>query len=134
MADTEHKSDLGYEPTDADVSTLLGWGVGLVVVLLLSVLVTFIMFRLLAARATRYDIEHPALPLAAADNQIPPEPRLQVIEPEDLAVVLAEEDELLDGYGWVDKEKGTVRIPIERAMELVIKEGLPMRPQTKKAP
>jgi hypothetical protein len=134
VSDTRRTTEAGYEETDADVSTLLWWGVGLVGVLILSVLATWLMFRLLAARATRYDIEHPALPLAATDNQIPPEPRLQVIEPEDLEIARSEESEVLNGYGWVDKDKGTVRIPIARAMELVVKEGLPTRPQAKKAP
>jgi hypothetical protein len=29
---------------------------------------------------------------------------------------------LLNGYDWVDKEKGFVRIPVERAKELVLQE------------
>jgi hypothetical protein len=134
VPDTRPTPEVGFERTDADVSTLLLWGVGLVVVLILAVLVTWLMFRLLAARATYYDIQHPALPLAATDNQIPPEPRLLVIEPEDLESARKEEDEVLNGYGWVDKDKGTVRIPIARAMELIVKEGLPTRTQAKKTP
>jgi len=34
---------------------------------------------------------------------------------------------VLDGYAWVDKTRGIVRIPITRALELVAKEGLPSR-------
>jgi len=34
----------------------------------------------------------------------------------------AREREELTTYGWVDQDKGTVRIPIERAMELVAAE------------
>ncbi|HVZ23631.1 MAG TPA: hypothetical protein VG871_21305 [Vicinamibacterales bacterium] len=30
----------------------------------------------------------------------------------------------LNSYGWVDRSRGVVHIPIERAMELVAKEGL----------
>ncbi|MEZ4616096.1 MAG: hypothetical protein R2867_11425 [Caldilineaceae bacterium] len=33
----------------------------------------------------------------------------------------------LHSYGWIDQEAGTVHIPIERAMELVVSEGLPAR-------
>lgn len=36
-----------------------------------------------------------------------------------LASVRAEERRALEGYAWVDRERGLVRIPIERAMELV---------------
>jgi hypothetical protein len=32
--------------------------------------------------------------------------------------------EQLETYGWVDKEGGVVRIPIERAMDLVLERGL----------
>jgi hypothetical protein len=32
----------------------------------------------------------------------------------------AEQRERLDGYGWVDREHGVVRIPIERAIDLVV--------------
>jgi hypothetical protein len=38
------------------------------------------------------------------------------------------EDLLLDHYTWVDKSQGKVRIPIERAMELIVQRGLPVAP------
>jgi hypothetical protein len=37
------------------------------------------------------------------------------------------EDEKLNSYGWVDQKAGTVRIPIDRAMDLLIEKGLPVR-------
>jgi hypothetical protein len=37
--------------------------------------------------------------------------------------------ELLEGYGWVDRSAGTVRLPIERAMQLLLERGLPTRPE-----
>jgi hypothetical protein len=30
----------------------------------------------------------------------------------------------LHGYGWIDRQARTVRLPIERAMELVVEEGV----------
>ena len=38
------------------------------------------------------------------------------------------EDLLLDNYSWVDRAQGKVRIPIERAMELIAQRGLPVAP------
>lgn len=38
------------------------------------------------------------------------------------------EDAALGRYGWVDREAGIVRIPIERAMDLLLERGLPTRP------
>ena len=40
-------------------------------------------------------------------------------EPDELAQVRAAQQELLNGYRWVDEKQGVVRIPIARAMELV---------------
>ena len=40
-----------------------------------------------------------------------------------------EEEKTLYSYGWVDEKAGTVRIPIERAMDLLVQRGLPVRPQ-----
>ena len=44
---------------------------------------------------------------------------------------------MLTTYGWVDKNAGTVRIPIDRAKELLLERGLPVRghaPATAAAP
>lgn len=60
-----------------------------------------------------------------------PRPRLQIDDGnQEIADLHAKEDLLLENYSWVDKSQGKVRIPIERAMELVAKQGLPVAPQT----
>jgi len=74
----------------------------------------------------------PAFPLAVGEEQAPPEPRLQTNPREDLRALRAREDELLTTYGWVDKPAGVVRIPIEEAMKLVLKRGLPARQEAPK--
>lgn len=56
-----------------------------------------------------------------------PQPKLLVNEPKNLADFRAREDEALHTYGWVDRNAGTVRIPIERAKDLLIERGLPVR-------
>ncbi len=40
----------------------------------------------------------------------------------DLQALRAQEETALTTYGWVDQAKGQVRIPIERAMRLVVEE------------
>jgi hypothetical protein len=55
-------------------------------------------------------------------------PGIQVNPPADLATLHVEENTVLDGYAWVDREHGIVRIPIARAMELLVQKGLPSRP------
>jgi hypothetical protein len=38
----------------------------------------------------------------------------------------AAEDASLNNAGWVDKQKGIVRLPIETAKQLVVQRGLPV--------
>jgi hypothetical protein len=59
-----------------------------------------------------------------------PTPRLQMDDGnEDVAELHAREDLLLNHYSWVDRSSGKIRIPIARAMELVVKGGLPVAPE-----
>ena len=51
----------------------------------------------------------------------------------ELRQMRAAEEAVLNSYGWVDKDSGRVRIPIERAMEILAKKGLPARKQEEKA-
>lgn len=56
-----------------------------------------------------------------------PQPRLLVNEPANLADLRKHEHELLTTYGWMDQNAGVVRLPIERAKELILERGLPVR-------
>ncbi len=58
-----------------------------------------------------------------------PTPRVQTDDGnQDVADLHAREDLLLDNYTWIDQSKQTVRIPIERAMEIIAQKGLPVAP------
>jgi hypothetical protein len=58
-----------------------------------------------------------------------PTPRLQTDNgDQDTTDLHAREDLLLDHYSWVDRQQGKVRIPIARAMELLVQHGLPVAP------
>jgi len=57
------------------------------------------------------------------------DPPLQPQPNEEMAEFRAAELEHLSGYGWADKAKGTVYIPIEQAIELALKRGYPVRSQ-----
>jgi hypothetical protein len=61
---------------------------------------------------------------------LPPEPRLQVSAPNDLKQYQAAQGEILNSYGWVDQKAGIVRIPIDRAMDILLQKGLPVRRAT----
>ena len=59
-----------------------------------------------------------------------PAPRLQPSPPVDMSVFYAEEMRQLNGVGWQDKAAGRVHIPIDQAMQLIAKEGIPGWPTT----
>jgi hypothetical protein len=58
-----------------------------------------------------------------------PTPRLEHDERTQLNDIRIAEEQKLASYDWVDEKAGTVRIPIDRAMELVAQRGLPVRTQ-----
>jgi hypothetical protein len=64
-----------------------------------------------------------------------PTPRVQTDDGnQDVADLHAREDLLLDNYTWVDQSQGKVRIPIERAMQIIAQKGLPVAPAVQQAP
>ena len=64
-----------------------------------------------------------------------PTPRLQIDDGnQEIAEMHTREDLLLDNYSWVDRSQGKVRIPIERAMELIAERGLPVAPAVSQPP
>ena len=56
------------------------------------------------------------------------EPSLEGDPTATLREVRRAEQERLSTYRWVDRSAGVVAIPIERAMELVVRDGLPVAP------
>jgi hypothetical protein len=58
--------------------------------------------------------------LVDAKPPIPPEPRLQVDPQADYQEYFRKQQGILKTYGWISREEGKVRIPIDRAMELMV--------------
>lgn len=64
-----------------------------------------------------------------------PTPRLQEDDGlQDIANLHAREDLLLEHYTTIDGQPGKVRIPIERAMEIIAQRGLPVAPAAQTGP
>jgi hypothetical protein len=71
----------------------------------------------------------------AALTQEFPTPRLQLDDGyQEIADLHAREDLLLNNYSWADRSQGKVRIPIDRAIELLAQRGLPVAPAVERAP
>jgi hypothetical protein len=56
---------------------------------------------------------------------LPPGPMLQTDPAADLRAFNAEEQARLNSYGWIDRDKGIVHIPIREAMEEAAAKGIP---------
>jgi hypothetical protein len=64
-----------------------------------------------------------------------PTPRLQLDDGyQEIADLHAREDLLLNNYSWADQAHGKVRIPIDKAIELLAARGLPVAPAVEQAP
>ena len=118
-----------YESYDQKIRPVVTFTIALTAV---TLLVLWLM-KVTSNVFTREALEgsRPIHPLAGAANvELPPEPRLQEDPALDLAVFRKREEERLSTYGWIDRPNGVVRIPIERAMEIIAREGLPARKPT----
>ncbi len=109
-----------HEEKDIRGKTVLITAAGLFLSCLLIALVVALLFNFF--ERTRPEVE--ASPLAPA-RDIPPNPKLQVNPRMELQDVRAHENLLLHQYAWIDKDKGIVRIPIERAIDLIAQRGFP---------
>jgi hypothetical protein len=121
MDETNHPPNarLGHETADVNVWAVGKFAIGLVVVCLVSL-------SLLLGLAKFFQSEQ-ANPDARKVDPVKlfPQPQLQRTPVLDLKAVRAEEDKLLTGYAWVDPQKGLVRIPIDQAIEVLAKRGMP---------
>jgi hypothetical protein len=113
----------GYETRDTNTRSVLWFAA----ILFLTVLATFLSMRGLFGYYSASQPLGPAVSPFDSERVLPPEPRLQVDPAVDLNRMRESQEEILQSYGWVDKANGKVRVPIDRAMDLVIKQGLPVR-------
>jgi hypothetical protein len=64
--------------------------------------------------------------IVPAPTLLPPAPRLETHPGEIFPELHATQEAELNSYGWVDRQKGDVHIPIERAMEMIAQSNLPV--------
>jgi hypothetical protein len=120
-----------HEPNDVNIPAVVIFLVALAAAVVAAVLLLRGLLTYFDAR--KVEEAPPQAPLATG-ARLPPEPRLQgapgsVSSPtEDIKRFREEESQMLNSYGWVDRQNGVIRIPIERAKELIEQRGLPATP------
>jgi hypothetical protein len=137
----EINENTGYETQDLSAKGVIYFMVGLALVVVVIYFIVLGMYHFLDT----YEKAHqtPMSPMATpqadtriithTDTQAFPEPRLEENERTQLRQFVEDQDRKLSTYNWVDKDKGTVQIPIERAMDLIVQHGLPVRPGSQQA-
>jgi hypothetical protein len=122
--------EVAHEESDVNVGAIIRYGVGLLVLALVVHVFLWWLFGVYERQNQR--AQTPAYPMAAGhQNRLPPSPRLQENPQQELQDLHAKQKALLEGYGWVNKEAGIARIPIEDAMQIVVERGLPAREAAK---
>lgn len=118
----------GYERTDAAAGATFRAGLAILAIMVVTAVLVVPMYRLLARSETAK--QPPPAEVVKTEVSEPAQsfPRLVESEPRVLAEFRKTEDALLSSYGWVEKDKGLVRIPIDEAMRLVAERGLPRFP------
>ncbi|MBI4264380.1 MAG: hypothetical protein HY657_08385 [Acidobacteria bacterium] len=123
----------GYEHTDAHVWLIVKFLLWLAVSAVVIHFGLGLFYQLLIERAQVVG-EQP-YPLAAAQEQrLPAAPRLQQFPRTEFEQFRAGEEDLLQNYGWMNRNAGIVHIPIEEAMRLTVERGLPSRAEETASP
>jgi hypothetical protein len=118
----------GYERSDMNPVVVVAAAAGLLLTLAV-VLVAITSFEA-ALTGTPPSVSRPAdliNGLQAAPAPTPPEPRLEAQSGQTLDPYRAGQEQKLSSYGWVDRQTGVARMPIDRAMDLVAQRGLSAR-------
>ena len=131
-----------HEKSDVDVRALLWFVVIFIAFAIVSHALLYVMFKFFA-NLSRGAVNAPLTSIARpADAGVPQLPRLQPFPtkdprgemvspvagtpPVDMVQMREEQETSLTQPGWVDKQKGIVRIPIKDAKRLVVQRGLPV--------
>lgn len=121
----------GYETIDTDVRALLKILAFSVALIVGGLAVVFTMYGAFA-RHERSSAQTMTLQQKALI--MPPEPRLQDDPYRDLNVLRMEQTQVLNTYGWADPDHLQARIPVDRAMALIVGKPLDGQPLAKVQP
>lgn len=116
-------ADVRFEHTDASAPKLVALGAGLIITIWILVALLYLYFSFLSNY--RAEVSPPPLPSTLNKNPLPPQPRLQASPQQELKAYVSQQNWMLDHYGWIDKDKGIVAIPIDRAMAILAARGIP---------
>jgi hypothetical protein len=110
-----------YEQRDLSVGRAVQFLILIFFTIIGSLIISYFVF-LWVLPNQRADL--PSVRPEALQRQLPPEPRVQGFPMRDWEKFIAEETRKTTTYEILDETTGKVRIPVERAKELILKRGL----------
>ena len=110
-----------YEQRDLSVGRAVQFLVVIFFTIIGSLIISYFVF-LWVLPNQRADL--PSVRPEALQRQLPPEPRVQGFPMRDWENFVAEETRKTTTYELVDETAGKARIPVERAKELILEQGL----------
>ena len=116
---------LGYEVRDVNAWAISRFAISLVLLCIFAVALLFGLFRYFEST---YGGPMPTIALDDA-RSLPPAPTLERTPVLNLERFRAAEDQVLNSYSWIDRQRGIVHVPINVAIDLLAKQGLPSRQQ-----
>lgn len=125
MADENAK--VRFETKDINVPVVLSAGLGLLITLVIIVTLVRFPYYFFAHHRAREGAT--ASGRAAPSDALPPAPNLQSSPYRDWKIARAQWEAELNKYEWVDRQKGIVTIPIDRAIDLLAQRGIPPSPK-----
>jgi hypothetical protein len=122
MADHPNQRDVEAYDSELNLRSIVGFSVGVIIVTLLAAAVMWWMSAAFKRRQEARD-RAPSPIAEARVDPIPPGPRLQPTPPRDMEELRARDKAALTTYGWVDRDHGVARIPVDRAIEIMAQKG-----------
>jgi hypothetical protein len=119
---TNSPASPGYETRDANARGVFNFLVFLGIMLVVSGLVCWGLLRYFSSREAG-----PAGSPFEDTRELPLGPQLQVNPREDWLKFHEQQEQALETYEWENRGSGIVRVPIERAMDLLLQKGLPVQ-------
>jgi hypothetical protein len=117
----DRPNQASHETTDASPFYIGLFALGLVLMIAIVLPLLGWIFWRFEASAQRADQAQSPL----AGDQTPPVPRLEEQPADELEKLRRAEQRRLSSYGWIDPQQRVVRVPIERAIEILTERGLP---------
>lgn len=124
-----HK-DVSFEPKDLQPGTILRYLLYLAITVVVSLAICVWVYDFTNKLAAEHD--RPVPPVRQDVGVIyPPEPRLQGVPghetdaQQDLRDKIKADTEANERLGWIDEKSGIAQIPVDDAMKLIEKNGLP---------